>query len=78
MLMERKSEDLELYERIRQIRLSKGIKQSYVAEQIGVSKAAYCRFENGKQSLKADLLKPLADALGVEPQDLFASNACNT
>jgi transcriptional regulator with XRE-family HTH domain len=62
---------MEIHKRVRQIRLSKGIKQSYVAERIGVSKASYCHFENGRRSLKADQLKVLADALGVKPQDFF-------
>lgn len=62
---------MELYERIRQIRLSKGIKQSHIAEQIGVSRTTYCHIENGKRSIKANLLEPLANALGVKPQDFF-------
>jgi transcriptional regulator with XRE-family HTH domain len=62
---------MELHERVRQIRLSKGLKQSYVAERLGMPPASYCKFELGRQSLKAEKIKPLADVLGVRVEDLF-------
>lgn len=59
------------YERVRQIRLSKGIKSSYVAEQLGLSASAYSAIEHGKRPLRVELIVGLARILSVNPGDFF-------
>jgi transcriptional regulator with XRE-family HTH domain len=59
------------YERVRQIRISKGIMSSYVAEQLGLSASAYSAIEHGKRPLRVELIVPLARVLGVSPGEFF-------
>jgi transcriptional regulator with XRE-family HTH domain len=65
---------MELHEHIREIRVLKGILQCHIAKQIHVSPSTYCRMESGRRTIKAELIQPLADALGVKPEDFFADS----
>ena len=58
-------------QRIRQLRLAKGIKAQWVAAQIGVSPSIYHRIESGKQNLSVERAQQIADALGVSITDLL-------
>ena len=58
-------------QRIRQLRLAKGIKAQWVAAQIGVSPSIYHRIEAGKQNLSVERAQRIADALGVSVTDLL-------
>jgi transcriptional regulator with XRE-family HTH domain len=59
------------YERVRQIRLSKGIKSSYVAQQLGISVSQYSAIEHGKRPLRAEFIVELAKILSVNPANFF-------
>ncbi|WP_026701475.1 helix-turn-helix domain-containing protein [Salibacterium aidingense] len=62
-------------QRARQIRINKGIKQSYVANKLGYrSPSSLNDIEKGRRHLKADKIPILAKALGVEVDDLFFDN----
>lgn len=58
--------------RIKEIRKRRGLSAEKVAEMTGLSPATIYRYENGDiASMPAVNLKPIADALGVEPGDLI-------
>lgn len=59
-------------ERARQIRISKGIKQKFVAQAIGYKTAhSYSSIESGQRRLDANKIPLLAEALNVEVEELF-------
>lgn len=57
--------------RVAAARRAHGTPQSAVAEALGLSKNSIAAIENGRQLPALDLLRPLADELGVNIDDLF-------
>lgn len=57
---------------IKQLRESKGITQSDLAEQIGVSSQAISKWETSKGLPDITLIEPLANALGVSVMELMS------
>ncbi|WP_245946699.1 helix-turn-helix domain-containing protein [Paenibacillus cellulosilyticus] len=55
---------------IRKIRVEKGLKGNFIANQIGVTPSALSKYESGERKIPSDKLPGLAVALGV-PIDLF-------
>lgn len=56
----------------RNIRIEKGIKQSFVSEKLGFkSHSSYSEIENGKRNLPSDKIPVLAKTLGVSVEELF-------
>lgn len=60
---------MEIGDRIREIRLEKGLTQKQVAEKAGMADSAIRKYESGKQHPKIETLQRISMALGV---DLFA------
>ena len=59
-------------EKIRQLRIAKGLSQEALGELVGVKKAAINKYETGRVvNIKKSMLVQLADALGVLPADLL-------
>lgn len=59
-------------EKIKYLRLKKGLSQEALGELIGVQKAAINKYETGRVvNIKRTTLKNLASALGVTPADLL-------
>lgn len=59
-------------ELIKKARTSKGMTQEELAEKVGVKKSAVAKWENGRVSeIKRSNLKKLADALGLNPNQLL-------
>ena len=59
-------------EKIKQLRLEKGLSQEALGSLIGVKKAAINKYEKGRVvNIKRTTLKRLADALDVTPADLL-------
>ena len=58
-------------ERIRQLRLEKGLTQSQLAERINKTPEMLCRLENANGSTKISTLEKIAEALDVEIFELF-------
>lgn len=56
---------------IYQIRKRKGISVAEIAQKMGISAAAYYKYENGLSFPNADNLNKLANVLGVELSELF-------
>ena len=60
---------------IRMLREQKGLTQSELAEQIGVSGKAVSKWETGKGLPDVSLLQPLAQALGVSVLELMSGES---
>ena len=59
-------------EKIRNLRLSKGLSQEALGNLVGVKKAAINKYETGRVvNIKRSTLQRLAEALGVNPADLL-------
>jgi len=59
-------------EKIRQLRIEKGLSQEALGELVGVKKAAINKYETGRVvNIKKSMLVKLADALGVLPAALL-------
>lgn len=56
---------------IKDIIVSKGLKQSFVAEQVGLTSQSFSDILNNRKLLRVEHLPELADALGVEIEDFF-------
>ncbi|WP_438447448.1 helix-turn-helix domain-containing protein [Gorillibacterium sp. sgz5001074] len=63
MEFERAVRMVKLYERIKAIRKSKGISQTFVAEKLGMTVSSYNMKENGKRPISTDELEGIASAL---------------
>ncbi len=57
--------------RLQEIRKSKGFTQEKLAEKIGVDTPHISNIERGKYFVSAETLENLANALNVQPKDLF-------
>ncbi len=62
---------MKIGERIKQIRIGKGLKSYELANKIGVSPSMLSQWENGKEPSSILTLKKIADALGVSVNDLI-------
>ncbi|HFK1726868.1 helix-turn-helix domain-containing protein [Bacillus cereus] len=62
---------MEINQKIRELRLSKGISQVFVAKELRISVSAYNMKETGKRSFKAQELKCVAKALNETPAIFF-------
>lgn len=58
--------------RIREIREAKGISQKELAQMAEVTAAYLCDLEKNRRGAKPETYKRIADALGVEVEDLRA------
>ena len=56
--------------RIRTFRLLKGLSQEDMAEQLGITQSTYSRIEGNDQKLTVDMLKRIADILGIGISDI--------
>lgn len=59
-----------LKDRLKTIRLEKGLTMVQVAEKLGVSYPVYSQWERGKRTPKEDTIQRLAKALDVSPDYL--------
>ena len=65
-------------ETLRKVRREKNLSQEYMAEKLEITQKAYSNIENGKTTLKNDILPKLAKILDLNPDDLCAiSNFCS-
>ena len=65
---------MELYEKIRNIREQKEIKQKDMAKYLHMQPSTYNAYENGKRTISADLLKNICIFLNVSSDDLLDLN----
>lgn len=62
---------MELNEIIRRLRQSKGLTQENLADEIGVHKTTFIKYEAQGKPIPADKLEKIALALGVTASDLY-------
>lgn len=60
----------EILERIKKIRNLRGVKQEYIALQMGMSQSTYSKIENGNQKLTFEVIGKIANALNVSINQL--------
>lgn len=65
-------------EKIRQAREAKGLSQEFVAEQLGISQAAYSNMERGETQPKLPRLQQLAELLAVDVNELLKADSAMT
>lgn len=63
---------MEIYERIRAVRLAKNLTQEYMAAQLNIDVANYGRLERGKSKIDVERLKRVADILEVSLEELVS------
>ena len=56
---------------LKAIRLERGLKQSEVAEKVGITQPTYSNIENGKRNPTVKTLRKIAKVLGVQISDLL-------
>lgn len=55
---------MDIQKNIEEIRKNKGIKQSVVADKLGISQSAYSNYISRNSDMKFSLLEKIADAIG--------------
>lgn len=58
-------------DRIRKLRLERGLKAKFVAEKVGLSPSQYSDLEHNRKKLTADLIVRLVEVLHVSPNDVL-------
>ncbi len=66
---------MEISTKIKQLRDSHGYSQDYVAEQIGISQAAYSKLESGQTKTTIDRAQQLAKFYDVDTEFFFSSDS---
>lgn len=59
--------------RLREIRQSRGMTQTAVARQAGLSRSFYAQVEHARQAISVDRAFTIANVLGVEMTELFTA-----
>lgn len=62
---------MKINERLRKIRKSKGITQTFIAQKMGKTPAWYSNVERGYRRLLAEDAKRIAEILGVDIREIF-------
>ncbi len=65
---------MELYEKIKKVRKSKGMSQTFVADKVEMKVSNYNMKENGKRPITTGELEKIAAAVGVSVSFLFDEN----
>jgi transcriptional regulator with XRE-family HTH domain len=60
-------------EKIKIIRELRGFSQEYMACELGIAQNTYSKMETGQTKLSADILKKVAEILGVSPMDILSN-----
>jgi transcriptional regulator with XRE-family HTH domain len=68
---------MQIYEKLRVLRLCKGWSQDEMAEKIGYSLNGYAKIERGETELKVDKLEKIAEIVGINLQQLLGMNEKN-
>ena len=68
---------MELYEKIRNIREDKDIKQKDMAKYLHIQPTTYNAYEKGKRTISADLLKNICIFLNISSDELLGLKIVN-
>jgi transcriptional regulator with XRE-family HTH domain len=58
-------------QRLKIVRMEKGILQKQLSDAVGVSESYYCQLENGSRRMSLPVAQKIAQVLGVSLDDLF-------
>ena len=58
-------------QRLKIVRMEKGILQKQLSDAVGVSESYYCQLENGSRRMSLPIAQKIAQVLGVSLDDLF-------
>ena len=61
----------QIHERIKQLRIDKGLYQQYVAKQVGISPTYLSDLESGRRNISKDILDKLCEVFGMELNELL-------
>lgn len=64
-------QNLKIAEKIRLARIFKGLSQDYLANELGVSQAAYCKIEKGQIKITANYVLSICCVLEISVSDLI-------
>ena len=67
-----------MYERIRNLREDRDLKQEDIAKLLNCTQACYSNYENGKREVPPSVLEKLADFYGVSVDYLLGRTATKT
>lgn len=59
---------------VKKLIATRGIKQKYIAQKMGLSEPEFSNIMNGRKILKPEIVPLLCDALDVTPNELFGYN----
>lgn len=62
---------LKIGQRMKEIRLSRGIQQKFMAEKLGVNISTYCNYESGIREPDFEVIKAFSECLSVPLSDLI-------
>ena len=66
-------ENMNIGEKIKAARISKGLTQAELGELLGVQKSAIAKYENGRVvNIKRSTLQKISDVLGIRPAELIS------
>ncbi|TAN51983.1 MAG: XRE family transcriptional regulator [Methylococcaceae bacterium] len=68
---------MQVHEKLKVIRQCKGWSQEEMAENLGYSANGYAKIERGETDIKVDKLEKIAEAIGVDLQQLLGLNEKN-
>ena len=68
---------MQIHEKLRVIRMCRGWSQDEMAEKLGYSTNGYAKIERGETDIKVDRLGKIAEAIGVDLQQLLNLNDKN-
>jgi transcriptional regulator with XRE-family HTH domain len=57
-------------DKLRELRILKGLSQEYLAMELGISQKAYSNIENGKVNLSHEKLSKISEILGIIPSEV--------
>ncbi len=72
------SQNMEIHDKIRTVRQSKGYTQDFIADKIGIDTVNYGRIERGQAKLTIDRFIKIAEILETPPELFFANNNGNS
>ena len=62
----------EIVGKIKRLRITKGLNQTYIADKLNITRSAYQKLESGESYAWAKYLDKLMDVLEITPQDFFS------
>lgn len=62
---------------LKEVRESKGIKIGYVADQLGISRQTYSKYEENQEKMTISQAKAVCEILGCSIEEIFLTDSVN-